>query len=107
LQSQGFFFFSVLASELSILYQLGYSCRPWQFSNRGTSKTILLTVREACTDNPASLQLSRIGPLIVSTLKIHFLAKTEAEVRAAQEPGSLDYGEFYPAHLLRFLIVIA
>jgi len=44
-----------------------------------------------------SLQLLRIGPLIISTMKLKWLAMTPRERREAQNPGSLDFGVIAPS----------
>eukprot|EP00123_Amoebidium_parasiticum_P000769 comp11670_c0_seq1/m.6194 comp11670_c0_seq1/g.6194 ORF comp11670_c0_seq1/g.6194 comp11670_c0_seq1/m.6194 type:complete len:776 (-) comp11670_c0_seq1:261-2588(-) len=51
-----------------------------------------------------SMGLLRIGPLIVSWIKLKFLAKTPKEITEAWAPGPTSYGTLYPELLLVFCI---
>lgn len=50
------------------------------------------------------LQLLRIGPLVVSTIKLKWLAITPRERKAARSPGAMDVGTTAPIDLLLVLV---
>jgi hypothetical protein len=50
------------------------------------------------------IQSARLGPLIVGWIKKKFLAKTEQEIAAAENPGPFDYASTVPGDLLMWTI---
>lgn len=53
-----------------------------------------------------AMGLLRVGPLIVSWIKVKFLAKTPKEMEAAWAPSPTSFGVLYPEMLLVFCIGI-